>query len=247
MKAIIIGATSGIGKEMAVRLIAEGWETGLAGRRIEELEAIKSASGKDSVHIAKIDVTKDDAAERLDELIKETGSPDLLLYVSGVGYQNRELDPEKEIRTVRTNCEGMVRIVDYFVNYVKSKPELYNKEHMAHVAVVTSVAGTKGMGSAPAYSASKKMGSTYISALVQLSRMEKIPVKFTDIRPGFVATAILDPNKHYPMMMTKEKAAEYIMKALKRRARVCTFDWRYRVLVFFWRLLPDCIWERMVL
>ncbi len=57
MKAIIIGATSGIGKEMAVRLIAEGWETGLAGRRIEELEAIKSASGKDSVHIAKIDVT----------------------------------------------------------------------------------------------------------------------------------------------------------------------------------------------
>lgn len=272
MKAIIIGATSGLGRETAIRLIREGWELGLAGRRIEELEAIKrefgtlqstgdtdtagsagearpansiTVSEENNIHIAQIDVTKEEATERLDDLILRLGSPDLLLYVSGVGYQNRALDLEKEIRTVRTNCEGMVRIVDHFVNYVRKNPSVYNKGHKAHIAVVTSVAGTKGIGAAPAYSATKKMGSTYISALVQLSRIENIPVVFTDIRPGFVATALLNPDKHYPMMMTREQAGEHIMKAIKRRARVYTFDWRYCVLVFFWRLVPNCIWERI--
>lgn len=69
-------------------------------------------------------------------------------------------------------------------------------------------------------------------ALAQLSRMEDIPVCFTDIRPGFVATDILNPDKHYPMIMTKEKVAEHIMKALRRRKRVYTFDWHLRFATF---------------
>ena len=89
------------------------------------------------------------------------------------------------------------------------------------------------------------MQSTYLSALAQLSRMEHIPVRFTDIRPGFVATDILNPDKHYPMLMTKEKATDHIMKALRRKKRVYTFDWRFRVVTFFWRLIPRGIWERI--
>lgn len=72
-----------------------------------------------------------------------------------------------------------------------------------------------------------------------------IPVRFTDIRPGFVATAILDPNKQYPMMMSLEKAADEVIKAIRRKKRIYTFDWKFRILVFFWRLVPRCLWERL--
>lgn len=89
------------------------------------------------------------------------------------------------------------------------------------------------------------MQSTYITALAQLARMQRTPVIFTDIRPGFVQTAILNPAKHYPMLMSVDTAAQHIVRGLKRRRRVLIFDWRYRVLVAFWRLIPRCIWERL--
>lgn len=243
-KAIVIGATSGIGRETAVRLVEEGWEVGVSGRRIEALESFREEYGE-RVHIKQMDVTQEDATARLDALIEEMGAPDLLLYVSGVGYQNRELDIDKEIRTVRTNCEGLVRILAHFIDYVRKHPDAYSAEHKAHIAVVTSVAGTAGLGTAPAYSATKRMQQTYISALAQLVRMEKIPVMFTDIRPGFVATDILNPDKKYPMLLTLQKAADEVMKAIRRKRRIYTFDWKFRILVFFWRLVPRCIWERL--
>jgi short-subunit dehydrogenase len=195
--------------------------------------------------MATMDVTQPEATSALDALIEKMGSPDLFLYVSGVGYQNLELDEEKEIRTVKTNCEGMVRMVDRFIHYVQSKPDDYSTSHKAHVAVVTSVAGTAGLGSAPAYSATKRMQSTYLSALAQFTRMEHIPIRVTDIRPGFVATDILNPDKHYPMLISRAKAADYILRGLRQKRRIVTFDWRFRLLVFFWRLIPRCLWERL--
>lgn len=245
MKAIIIGATSGIGRETAVRLIRKGWTVGLAGRRLDRLESIRNEYGADKVHIARMDVTSEDAIEAINSLIGETGFPDLFFYVAGNGFQNRELDIDKEILMVRTNCEGMVRSVDYFINYVRSHPEYYSDKRKGHVAVVSSIAGTAGLGVSPAYSATKKMESAYISALAQLSSIDKIPVDFTDIRPGFVATEFLNPDKRYPMMMSVEKAAGHIVRAIEKRKRVCIFDWRFRILVFFWRLIPRFIWERL--
>ena len=212
--AIIIGATSGLGREVAAGLIAKGWKVGVTGRRVEALEAFRNEFGADKVAFRRMDITEERAGTVLDELIAETGAPDLLLHVSGIGYQNRELDEEKDIHTIRTNCEGMVRIVDHFFNYVRNHPDRYTPACKAHIAVVTSVAGTVPLGSVPAYSASKKMGSTYITALVQLANMEKIPVQFTDIRPGFVRTDILDADKEYPMLMTVQQAGKLIRLAL---------------------------------
>lgn len=144
-QAIIIGATSGIGKEVATRLLEQGWRVGVAGRREQALAALQECYGADRVVIAPMDVITQESVEKLDDLLKAVPSPDLFLYMSGVGYQNVELDEEKELRTVRTNCEGMVRMVDHFLNYVKSNRD-YSASRKAHVAVVTSVAGTAGMG-----------------------------------------------------------------------------------------------------
>lgn len=245
-KAIIIGATSGIGQEVARRLVGEGWQVGITGRRESALKAFQEKHGEDKVIIARMDVMDENSAETLDEMISQMGSPDLFMYVSGVGLQNRELDVNKEITMVRTNSEGMVRLVTRFLHHVKFSGN-YGKEHMAQVAVVTSVAGTGGLGSAPGYSATKRMQMTYLSALSQLCRMENIPARFTDIRPGFVKTDILNPNKHYPMLISLEDAGNYIIKGLKKRKRIITFDWRFKLLVLFWKMIPLAIWERVTI
>lgn len=241
-KAIIIGATSGIGRAVAIRLLEKGWTVGISGRRSDALEDI--ASRYKRAVPQQMDITTPDAVTTLDSLLELVGPPDLFLHVSGVGYQNPALDEDRELLMVRTNCEGMVRIVTHFINYVKSSGE-YSNERKAQIGVVTSVAGTAGLGVAPAYSATKKMQSTYLSALSQLARMERLPVCLSDIRPGFVATEFLNPEKKYPMMITVDDAATHILKGLERKKRVIIFDWKYKCLTFIWKLIPRPIWERM--
>ena len=243
-RAIIIGATSGIGRAVAVALLEQGWQVGIAGRREQLLKELEREAGGNHVVSERMDVTQDSATEALDRLIARLGDVDLLLFASGIGRQNRVLDELIELSTVQTNCEGMVRIVDHFINHVRHNPA-YTARRKAHVAVITSVAGTMGIGTAPAYSATKKMQSTYLVALSQLIRMERLPITLSDIRPGFVRTEILNPEKHYPMVISCERAAQYIIKGLARRKRIITFDWRYRCIVFFWRMIPRWLWERM--
>lgn len=243
---IVIGATSGIGRAVVERLASEGVRVGIAGRREDRLLELQQRFGAELISYRVMDVTKPSATEALDELIAEVGAPDALLYASGIGKQNPALDEDIELRTIETNSVGMVRIVDHFINYAK-RETAYNKKHKAHIAVITSVAGTKGIGQAPAYSATKSMQSAYLVALSQYARMERVPITVGDIRPGFVATDILNPEKRYPMIMTVERAAKFVTKSLRHHKRITIFDWRYKLLVCFWRMIPRCIWERITI
>ncbi len=235
-KAVIVGATSGIGKEVALLLIREGWRIGIAGRREEELKVLQ-ASAPDQVEWQVLDVTREEAAAHLHTLIGKLGGMDLYFHSSGVGYQNPELKAKEEIQTLRTNGEGFTRMIVAAFQYFK--------EHGGgHIAAISSIAGTKGLGLAPAYSATKRFQNTYIDALDQLSRMETLNIRFTDIRPGFVATPLLKEG-HYPMQMQAGQVAAHIVKALRQKKRVVVIDWRYAILVFFWRMIPRWIWVRM--
>ena len=242
----MVGATSGIGRSVVEKLVNEGVRVGIAGRRVDRLMELQQRYGIERISYRTMDVTDPSSIAALDELIAEVGAPDVLLYASGIGKQNPTLDEDMELRTVQTNCMGMVRIVDHFINYVKRTPT-YDMHHKAHIAVITSVAGTMGMGPAPAYSATKSMQSAYLVALAQHARMQRIPITVGDIRPGFVATEILNPEKRYPMIMTAEQAANHVVRSLRHHKRITIFDWRYKLLVGFWRLIPRCVWERMTM
>lgn len=235
-KAIIIGATSGIGQEVAALLLKQGWRIGIAGRRKEALQAFRQTC-PGQIEIMPIDVTQEDAPTLLQDLIEQVGGMDLFFLSSGIGKQNPSLLPEIEINTARTNVEGFIRMVTAAFGYFREKGS-------GHIAVISSIAGTKGLGVAPAYSATKRFQNTYIDALAQLARMEHLDIRFTDIRPGFVATDLLKDGK-YPMLMQPGRVAQHIMKALKKKKRVTVIDARYRLLVFFWRLIPRWIWERL--
>lgn len=233
---VIIGATSGIGYEVAKIYCRLGWRVGVAGRRIERLEAFKEQA-PEQIEIQQIDVTEPEAVEKLHSLIDKLGGMDIFLLSTGIGSQNRTLNSEIELSTVNTNTLGFTRMVTAAYNYFK-------EEGGGHLSVISSIAGTKGLGAAPAYSATKRFQNTYIDALAQLARMEKQPVRFTDIRPGFVKTDLLKNDK-YPLLMDPEQVAQKIVKALSRKKRRVIIDWRYAILVFFWKLIPSYIWERL--
>lgn len=235
-RAVIIGATSGIGYEVAKGLMLQGWRVGIAGRRQSALDAFQTIA-PDRIEVQALDVTQPDAAEKLQILIEKLGGMDLFLLSSGIGHQNMELNPEIELNTTLTNVEGFTRMVTAAFGYFK-------KQGGGHLAVISSIAGTKGLGAAPAYSATKRYQNTYIDALAQLSRMQKLNIRFTDIRPGFVATDLLKDGK-YPLLMQAGKVGIRIVRALNRKKRVAIIDERYAILVFFWRLIPRWLWERL--
>lgn len=236
MRIIIIGATSGIGREVAKLYIAQGWQVGVAGRRAEELETLRKEA-PEQVSTQVLDVTLEDAPYRLQSLIDKVGGMDLFLLSSGIGKQNPTLTPDIELKTAATNVEGFIRLTTAAYHY-------FEKQGYGHIAAISSIAGVKGLGIAPAYSATKRFQNTYLDALDQLSKMNGLNIHFTDIRPGFVATPLLKDD-NYPLLMKAPQVATSIVKAISKKKRIVVIDWRYRILVFFWKLIPHWIWVRL--
>ncbi len=236
-QAVVVGASSGIGREVARLLLRQGWSVGLAARREEPLQALADDyPGQAWVQV--IDVTSDDGPRALMQLVSEMGGMDLYFHAAGVGWQNHTLEAPKELATLATNGDGFARMVGEAYRY-------FAKRGGGHIAVISSIAGTKGLGPAPAYSATKAFQNVYVQALEQQARMRRLPIRFTDIRPGFVRTGLLGDGASYPMLMEPREVAEAIVRAVVRGRHVCVIDWRYRLLTFFWRLIPAALWRRM--
>lgn len=231
-RAIVVGASSGIGLEVAKLLMQQGWTVGVAARRTELLRDLGAAA------VERIDVTSDDAPEALQRLMAKLGGMDLYFHASGIGKQNRELTADTELATVQTNGVGFMRMIGEAYRY------LANQGH-GHIAAITSIAGTKGLGPAPSYSATKAMQNVYLQALDQQARSRGLDIRFTDIRPGFVDTALLSGDFHYPMMLRPEEVAKEIVWAINHRRHIRVIDWKYRILTAVWRKIPRWIWRRV--
>lgn len=251
-----MGATSGIGQEVARLLAANGYEVGIAGRREERLVQMAQATPGIVTH-RQIDVTKEDAPTELQKLIEELGGMDLYVHSSGIGWENVALDTDKELKTVETNGVGFVRMVSAAYNWfaeqradeAKQRAEgdeqrAGDKERKARIACITSIARTRGLGAAPAYSATKRMQAHYLECLSQQARMRHLNIGITDIRPGFVATDLI-AGSHFPLQLKAEDVARTIVRAIERGSEVVTIDWRYRLLVAAWQLIPRWLWVRL--
>ena len=199
-KAIIIGATSGIGLEMVKVLTSQGWQVGIAGRRQAVLQ-----QNLDVVATECIDITQKDAPQRLLSLIGKTGGMDLYFHSSGIGYQNPSLLMDEEMATVATNVTGFTQMVGTAFHYFAEHPE-----REAHLAVISSIAGTKGLGAAPSYSSSKRYIAHYMECLEQLCHIRHLcHIHLHDIRPGFVRTALLADGHHYPVQLDPQGGSQH--------------------------------------
>ena len=235
-RAIVIGASSGIGLRLARLLLHDGWSLGVAARREAPLEQLaKDFPGQ--VVWSRIDVTEEQAAGQLEQLVKKAGGMDLFLYASGVGKMNPNLDPEPEEATLRTNALGFTRMVGAAYRF-------FARQGHGHIAVITSIAGIRGLGPSPSYSATKALQSTYLEALEQQSHALGVNIRITDIRPGFIDTPLLQGDK-FPHTLSADKASRSILKAIYGNRHVAYIDGLWHAVVLLMRLAPRALWCRM--
>ena len=258
-RAIVMGASSGMGREVARLFLAKGWHVGLGARRREALEELCNEYPQLAV-AEQVDVTKPYAEERLLALIERLGGMDVYVHMAGIGKQNTALEPSIELATTETNGLGFTRMVGAAFRYFRGEncDEIAENEQKTaengkksgrkggHIVAISSIAGTKGLGPAPSYSATKALQNTYLEALEQLSTNLRLGISITDIRPGFVDTPLIE-GSNYPLKMDAQRVARQIVNAIEHRRHVSIIDWRYRVLVFFWRLIPRWLWRRIPL
>lgn len=237
-RVVIMGASSGIGMRVAEAFASRGVKVGLAARHTQELRKLKEQY-PDRVEYESIDITHANAPKLLHDLIEKLGGMDIYFHVSGIGYDNPGLDPQREVEVISTNSAGFARMLAAAYGYFR------DNKRRGQIVAVTSVAGTNGIGAMAAYSASKKCAQAYMVALEQLARAEKVDVKFTDIRPGWIRTPLLHDEKKYPLEMTLDYAVPQIIKAIVRAPRVAVVDWRWNLVTALWRCVPNCLWTRM--
>ncbi len=237
-KILIMGASSGIGRRVAEALASRGIMVGAAARNKKALEELKKRY-PETIEIEQVDINHKDAPSKMYDLIKKMGGMDIYFHVSGIGYSNPPMDPEREVDIVMTNACGFARMVSTAYRYFR------DNGGKGQIVALTSVAGTNGIGQMAAYSASKKFDQTYLVALEQLALEESLKINFTDIRPGWVRTPLLSDEKEYPMEMTLDYVVPQIIRAIVRHPRVAVIDWRYNLLVGLWRLLPNALWIKM--
>jgi len=135
-KAIVIGATSGIGRELATLLAENNYQVGITGRRTELLESLKKEK-PDSFLWRAFDVTDTKATiEHLEALIAELGGLDLLVISSGIGDVNQNLDFEIEKQAINLNVVGFTAICDWSFKY-------FEEQKHGHITAITSIAGLR--------------------------------------------------------------------------------------------------------
>jgi short-subunit dehydrogenase len=235
-KAIIIGATSGIGKGLAKLLVDNNYKIGLTGRRIELLNELKSENL--NFYIKSIDINDTNiVGQKLDELTKELGGLDLLIISSGIGDLNENLDFEIEKRTIETNVLGFTCVADWTFNYFENRKS-------GHLVAISSIGGLRGSRQAPAYNATKAYQINYLEGLRQKASKLKEPVFVTDIRPGLVDTAMAKGEGLF-WVMPVEKTVRQIFKAIMSKKKVAFVTKRWLLIATILKLIPIPIYDRM--
>jgi len=182
-KAIIIGASSGIGRELAKILSRNQYVVGVMARRVQLLVELNNEVEVE-LFVQKIDVADiEPAMEILNEFIKEMGGVDLIVISAGTGEINDSLSWPLENETIKTNVSGFAALVNVAMDH-------FTEKGSGHLVGISSVAALRGGRESPAYNASKAFESNYIEGLRQKIRRLQLPITVTDIKPGFVNTAM---------------------------------------------------------
>lgn len=235
--AIIIGASSGMGKELARLLVNDGFKVGITGRRTELLESLKSEN-PDSYFIKTFDVKDTKVVEeKLEELISELGGLDLLVLSSGAGEINDKLDFEIDIRTIETNVIGWTFISDWAFKY-------FEKQKHGHLIAISSIGGLRGNRQSTSYNATKAYQMNYLEGLRQKATKLKEQIYITDIRPGLVNTNMAKGEGLF-WVMPVEKTVRQIYDAIKKKKKIAYVTKRWRLIAEITKWMPRQLYDRM--
>jgi len=234
-RAIIIGATSGIGEALAFELVKKGYVVGLTGRREQKLNELKDELG-DAAHIKALDVAQPEQARfKIHELIDEMGSCDLMIINAAVGYQS--LEWEKEKQTADVNVTGFLAMANLATDY-------FLKQGHGHLVGISSVLALRGSHHAPAYAASKAFVSHYLDGLRNHLKNMGSSIVVTDIKPGLVDTPMVKDTKGKFWVASCQEAASQIVHAIKNKTEHAYVTKKWRLVAWAMKILPEFIWRR---
>jgi short-subunit dehydrogenase len=241
--AIVTGASSGIGWELARQLAADGARVGLLARRRSELETlagiIEAAGGVAA--IAMVDVTDRDQVESgIDSLREALGPVDLLIASAGVGMPTL-LDP---VNLDDIEAMFLVNVLGVVYSFAAVLPEMMIRR-CGRLAAVSSLAAYLALPGESGYCASKAAVNTYLAGLRTQLRGHGITV--TTLCPGFVQTPMTAGNS-FPMpgLLSADEAARRMLRAVARGRSIQNFPWTTSTLVRLCASLPDWAKSRLM-
>lgn len=241
-KAIVVGASSGIGAALARRLAAAGHDLGLVSRRLPELERLaQEIREQHGVHVVVFqhDVKQtDEALPALEQLTRQLEGLDLLVYNAGVMYPQ---DPDRfsvaeDLDTMRVNLLGAVA-------WLLPAAERFERAGEGQIVGIGSIAGERGRRAMPAYAASKAGLHTYLEAL--RNRVDRAGVTVTTIKPGQVRTAMLENAAAIRGPIEPERAAELAWRAIRAGKQVAFVPSRWSLIALIIRNIPSFIFRRL--
>lgn len=236
-RAIVIGATSGIGRGLAELLAKEGFRVGITGRRLELLESLR-ATNPDAFLIECMDITRvDEARSVFNRLVDRMGGVDLVVVNSGMGKRNEELSWDIDRQIIETNILGCTAVANAAMH-------VFFKQGFGHLVGISSIAALRGSRYVPTYPASKAYLSTYLEGLRHKVKHEKWPITITDIKPGFVDT-VMAQGDYVFWRAPVQKAALQIYDAIRKKKKVAYITRRWRLIAWVQKYLPDFLYYRV--
>jgi len=228
-RAIVIGATSGMGRGLARLLANENYNVGITGRRTNLLDELKRENPDRFVSLT-FDMTDISAISTyMNELTKALGGLDLLIICSGTGDINEKLDFWIEKKTIDVNVTGFTALCDWAFHY-------FEQQQHGQLVAITSIAGLIGSRHAPAYNATKSYQIKYLEGLQQKAKKAKLPLSISDIRPGFVDTAMAKGDGLF-WVASIDKAVQQLYRAIKRKRKITYITKRWSIVALLFRLL----------
>jgi len=232
---IIFGATSGIGRELAVQMVHRGYKVGGCGRTEEVLQKMENELAPNFIGHS-LDIRKTEKLETdLNQLIEKLGSMDICIISSGISEPNPALEWNLEENVFKTNILGFAAAAGFAVRY------FLNQRH-GHLVGITSLTKFFPNKTSPAYNASKIFESNYLDSMRYRMRGKDLFV--TEICPGFIDTPIVRKRK-ITLMAPVDKAAKQIIKAIesKKKSAIITIRWKF--LRWLIPITPDWIFRRI--
>ena len=238
--ALIIGASSGMGEELARQLARQGCAVALVARREDELARIANAINADGRTLARFyqhDVREYECVSALfQKIAHDMGGLDLVIYAAGVmpAVAPDEFAFEKDRQMIEINVLGAIA-------WLNEAAIRFERAKSGTIVGISSVAGERGRFSMPVYSTSKAALTTYMEAL--RNRLARHGVAVVTVKPGPVATPMTEGLK-MPLTIPVEKAAAGILAAAQRGAVNAYVPgvWRYIFLIL--RNLPSFIFRK---
>ncbi|MHC1736483.1 MAG: SDR family NAD(P)-dependent oxidoreductase [Ignavibacteriaceae bacterium] len=239
---LITGASTGIGRELAMKLSHSENRLILIARRIDLLEELSLMIKKNGskAMVLQCDVSKREEVDKTLRIIGEKYNEiNLAVLNSGVGFRTAEgeQDINKGVMTFAVNVFGLFYMIEGLQKYSLLK-------RGSIIAGVSSLAEGRGFPRSGYYSASKAAASIYLESL--RNEFYSSGIKVITIKPGFVKTPMTDKNEFkMPFLMPVEKGVSIIIKGIEKEKRIIQFP---RITVFGTRLLklmPDFIFDRI--